>query len=66
MGDVTALFVKRGVYQGALDLVVESLSRRELLRRTAACMGTTTQVLGLPLFIGFTLPGLRRRCCNPP
>lgn len=69
-GDVTSAIRQAAAlcYQGALDLAgPESLSRRELLRRTAACMGTTTQVLGLPLFIGFTFAWLvQTLLANPP
>ena len=69
-GDVTAA-IRQAValsHDGALDLAgPESLSRRALLQRTAACMGSTTQVLGLPLSIGFAFAWVvQTLLANPP
>ncbi len=50
-----------------LDLAgPESLTRAELTRRAAACVGGTTRVLSLPLSLGMLLAGLLERFSAAP
>ena len=55
-------------HAGALDLAgAESLSRKELLQRVAACMGKTTSVVGLPITLGYAIAAcMQALLANPP
>ncbi len=55
-------------HAGALDLAgAESLSRKDLLQRVAACMGKTTVVMGLPIALGYALAScMQALLANPP
>jgi NADH dehydrogenase len=52
---------------GAIELAgLETLTRRELIKRAAACLGRSTVVWSLPIGVGMAIAAALERLPNPP